>query len=106
MRNRVRRQEIEAPRGAYDGGGEQMQAKAQHRGTEIVAPRPRRAHLSGILIGKGYHPRADRKSAEDIENRRDRGLPLRKRVRNPMIMLGLQGCARKERTWAASLLSH
>ena len=48
----------------------------------------------------GYHPRGDRKSAEAIENRRDSGAPLRKRVRNRMIMLGLQGCDRRERTWA------
>jgi hypothetical protein len=45
-----------------------------------------------------YHPRGDRKSAEVIEDRGDNGLPWRKRVRNLMIMLGLQGCDRKKRT--------
>lgn len=46
----------------------------------------------------GYHPRDDRKSAQSIENTRDSALPLRKRVRNPLIMQGLHGCNRKERT--------
>jgi len=48
--------------------------------------------------GWGYHPRGDRKSAEVIEDRGGSGLPWRKRVRNLMIMLGLQGCDRKKRT--------
>jgi hypothetical protein len=47
----------------------------------------------------GYHPRGDRKSAEVIENRGDSGLSLRKRVRNRMIILGLQGCDRRERAY-------
>jgi hypothetical protein len=47
----------------------------------------------------GYHPRGDRKSAEAIDNKRDSELPLRKRVCNLMIMLGLQGCDRRERAY-------
>ena len=54
-------------------------------------------HESGRKSEGGYHPRGDRKSAEVIENRGDSGLPWRKRVRNLMIMLGLQGCDRRER---------
>ena len=48
---------------------------------------------------RGCHLRGDRKSAEAIENGGDSGLPLRKRVRNLMIMLGLQGCDRRERAY-------
>jgi len=44
------------------------------------------------------HPRGDRKSAEAIENRRDGGAPSRKRVRNCMKLLELQGCDRKQRS--------
>jgi hypothetical protein len=47
----------------------------------------------------GYHPRGDRKSAQVTRNRADSELPLRKRVRNLMIMLGLQGCDRRERAY-------
>ena len=47
----------------------------------------------------GYHPRGDRKSAEVIENRGDSGPPWCKRARNLMIMLGLQGCDRRERAY-------
>jgi hypothetical protein len=72
--------------------------KPNTEATEIGARRPQRWR-------GGYHPRGDRKSAEAIENRRDRGLPLRKRVRNRMIMLGLQGCDRRERTWDGYLSS-
>jgi hypothetical protein len=46
----------------------------------------------------GYHPRGDRKSAQGIGNNRDIELPLRKRVRNRMKLLGLQGYDRKERS--------
>ena len=47
---------------------------------------------------RAVHPRGDRKSAEAIENRRDSGVPLHKRVRNRMKLLGLQGCDRKQRS--------
>src|SRR5258706_7726158 len=47
----------------------------------------------------GYHPRCDRKSAEAIENGRDSSAPLRKRVRNCMKLLDLEGCDRKQRSW-------
>jgi len=70
--------------------------KPNTEGTEIGALRPQR-------WGRGYHARGDRKSAQAIGNRRDRRLPLRKRVSNPMIMLGLQGCDRRERTWGGYL---
>jgi len=63
------------------------------------------ARLSTRGLGKrntegsqGVHPRGDRKSAEAIENRRDGGAPSRKRVRNRMTLLGLQGCDRKQRS--------
>jgi len=48
---------------------------------------------------RGYDPHGDRKSAEVIENRGDSGPPWRKRARNLMIMLGLQGCDRRERAY-------
>ena len=44
------------------------------------------------------NPHGDGKSAEAIENRRDSGAPLRKRVRNRMKLLGLQGRDRKQRS--------
>jgi hypothetical protein len=49
--------------------------------------------------GGGYHPRGDRKSAETIENRVNRGFPLRKRVRNCMKMRDLHVCDKQQRTW-------
>src|SRR6266446_5946238 len=58
-----------------------MREKAEHRGR------------------RGYHPRGDRKSAQTIENRRDSGAPLRKRVRNRMKLQGLQGCDSKQMTY-------
>src|SRR6266478_4675320 len=51
-----------------------------------------------------HHPRGDRKSAEAIENRRDSDAPLRKRVRNCMKLLRLQGCDRKQRGWGGEAL--
>jgi len=51
---------------------------------------------NNVLKDHRYHPRHDGKSVQGIENRRVRGAPLRKRVRNYMKMLGLQGCDRKE----------
>src|ERR1700756_5421 len=48
----------------------------------------------------GYHPRCNGKSSEHIVSKRDRRAPLRQRVRKPMKTLSLQGCNRKERTWA------
>jgi len=63
-----------------------------HRGIEQIL------HAEQKAGGGGYHPRGDRKSAEATENARDIWLPLRKRVCNPMIMLGLQGCDKKQRT--------
>jgi len=56
-------------------------------------------HESGRRSEGGYHPRGDRKSAQVIRNRGDTELPLRKRVRNHMIMQGLQGCDRRERAY-------
>src|SRR6266849_10860329 len=44
-----------------------------------------------VGVGWGYRLRGDRKSAEAIENRRDSGAPLRKRVRNRMKLQGLRG---------------
>src|SRR5882762_3309847 len=43
-------------------------------------------------------PRCDRKSAETIQNREDRRAPLRKRVRNLMILLDLWVCDKREKT--------
>jgi hypothetical protein len=104
MRNRVSRQGIEAARGACDGADGQMQKKRNTEGTEIGALSPQRGYTFGV--GAGVPPRGDRKSAEAAENTRDRRLPLRKRVRNSMIMLELQTCDRKEKTWAACLSQH
>ena len=101
MRNRVSPQGIEAARGACDGADGQMQKRRNTEGTEIGAQRAQRGYTFGV--GAGLHPRGDRKSAEAIDNTRDRWLPLHKRVRNSMIMLELQGCDRKEKTWAACL---
>src|SRR6267142_7175729 len=41
---------------------------------------------------RGYHPCYDRKSAQIIQNREDRGAPSRRRVRNLMIALDLRVC--------------
>jgi len=60
--------------------------------TEALRRRGPERNVGGVV-----HPRGDRKSAETIENRRDGGAPLRKRVRNRMKLLGLQGCDRKQR---------
>ena len=84
--------------------GKCTQKNRNTEGTEIGAQRPQRGYTVGV--GAGLHPHGDRKSAEAVENMRDRRLPLRKRVRNSMIMLELQTCDRKEKTWAACLSQH
>jgi hypothetical protein len=62
--------------------------------------RERMPHESGRKSKGGYHhSRGDRKSAEVIENRGDSWLLGHKRVRNLVIMLGLQGCDRRERAY-------
>jgi hypothetical protein len=44
-------------------------------------------------------PHRDEKSAETVENKGHRDVPLRERVRKHLITLGLDGCDRKERTY-------
>jgi hypothetical protein len=51
---------------------------------------------------KEGEPRGPYKSAETIESKRDAWGPLRKRVRNRMKLLSLQGCNRKQRTYEVS----
>jgi hypothetical protein len=55
----------------------------------------------GFRNTRGTHLRGDRKSSETIENPWFSVAPLRKRVCNRLITLGLEGCDRKERTWVA-----
>jgi hypothetical protein len=56
--------------------------------------------------GGTYHPRGDRKSSEAIVIKRDSHAPLRERVRKRMETLSLEGCNRKERTWAVLVSQH
>ena len=44
----------------------------------------------------GYHPRGDRKSAEDLDSKAVAGAPLRKRVCISMKTISLQVCNKKQ----------
>jgi hypothetical protein len=75
--------------------GKKRNTEGTEIGTPLEAPLEARGKRGEQRPQRGYHPRGDRKSAETLENRRDRGLPLRKSVCNCMKIQGLNGCNRR-----------
>jgi len=106
----LRRMDLQCGMTKAEAGAQGTQAAAPAAGSEMgalcvgIAGKRDGVEAGGLRIHDlsflgaegGYHPRGDRKSAEDLDSKAVAGAPLRKRVCISMKTISLQVCNKKQ----------